>query len=290
MNFVGKILLFVQFVLSIFFMAFAGAVYTAHTNWRDNALKTAASLQKKTAEFNDLQTQLDGVRRDLEAKVKAAEGLATGREVARKGLQTQLDNLQLEANNVKVARNTAGAQAQIAVEDAAARKSESDNLRSINHQLTQKRDEEFADRIKLEDANHSLEMKLQVAADKVRDLLGRIALLQQALASAGLPSDVNVLMARSNPPPSVVGRITEVKPAKRQGMSELLQVELGSDDGLQIGHEMTAYRPSLNGAQQPRFLARVKIVEVTPDRSVAEVIESSRNGPIKKGDNVTTQF
>jgi chromosome segregation ATPase len=290
MNFVGKILLFVQFVLSIFFMAFAGAVYTAHTNWREKALKTAEALQKKNAEFGDLQTQFDGLKRDLEAKVVAADDSRRTVEAAQKGLETELANLKLEAANVKVALNTAGAQAQIAGEDAAARKSEADNLRAINHQLTEKRDEEFAQRIKLEDANHSLEMKLQAATDKVRDLLGRNALLQQALASAGLPADVNVLAARSNPPPSVVGRITDVKPPKRQGMSELLQIELGSDDGLQIGHEMTAYRSSLNGTQQPRFLARVKIVDVTPDRSVGEVIESSRNGPIKRGDNVTTQF
>ncbi|MFN0053354.1 MAG: hypothetical protein ACKV0T_14315 [Planctomycetales bacterium] len=69
-----------------------------------------------------------------------------------------------------------------------------------------------------------------------------------------------------------------------------MEVSLGSDDGLKPGHEMTVYRSGLKGNQRSKYLARIKIVKSTPDKAVGQVIESSRNGLIQKGDYVTTKF
>ena len=43
MSFVGKILVVVQLVLSVLFMAFAGAVQSAHVNWRPISLTLTLS-------------------------------------------------------------------------------------------------------------------------------------------------------------------------------------------------------------------------------------------------------
>ena len=71
MHFTGKILVVFQAVLSVVFMAMAGAVYTAHMNWRDEAVKRQVRLDKKTAEYNDLETEKNKVKSDLTALITA---------------------------------------------------------------------------------------------------------------------------------------------------------------------------------------------------------------------------
>jgi hypothetical protein len=54
---------------------------------------------------------------------------------------------------------------------------------------------------------------------------------------------------------------------------------------------MTVFRTGLGKkGQQPKFLCKIVIVNTTPDKAVGEVIESTRNGVIQKGDNVTTKL
>jgi hypothetical protein len=121
-------------------------------------------------------------------------------------------------------------------------------------------------------------------------LLVRNSHLIQALESAGISADAAELAAKSAPPPRVEGIIEEVNAARRQGSSELVEISLGSDDGLKKGHEMTVYRSGLKGGQRPKFLGKIRIVDTKPDKAVGEVIEGTRNGVIQKGDNVTTKL
>ena len=74
MSFVGKILVVIQFVLSICFVAFAGVVYTAHMNWRDEAKKQQAAATKLQKDLSDKQSEMDNAKRDLNAKIVAADG------------------------------------------------------------------------------------------------------------------------------------------------------------------------------------------------------------------------
>jgi hypothetical protein len=289
MSFVGKILIVFQVVLSVIFMAFAGAVYTAHMNWRDYAGSQKKLLADKTREFNDKSTELETTKMALAAKLTAAEQKAAELDATRKGLAQDVERLKKESGDLQVARKTASEQSLIAGQDSKSRKTEADNLRALNHELTSKRDAEYNERIKLEDANHALEIALESAVQKNKDLLGRIALLQQALEANGISSDVTELATKNAPPPVVDGKITEIRRPKKQGSNELVAISLGSDDGLKRGHELTAFRASVPGSGQAKFLAQIRIVETTPDASVGEVIERSRNGVIQKGDNVTTK-
>ena len=61
---------------------------------------------------------------------------------------------------------------------------------------------------------------------------------------------------------------------------------IGSDDGLQNGHELDVYR----GA---KYLGRVRIVETRPDRAVASVLKEFKEVAqdfIRKGDRVATKL
>lgn len=45
MNIIGKIFVFAVFVMSLVFMSFAVAVYSTHTNWKEEIERTADEVQ-----------------------------------------------------------------------------------------------------------------------------------------------------------------------------------------------------------------------------------------------------
>ena len=63
----------------------------------------------------------------------------------------------------------------------------------------------------------------------------------------------------------------------------LVEVSLGSDDGLQAHQEALIYRGE-------KFIAKIEIVQTTPDKSVGKVIPSYKKGPIERDDRVVTKL
>jgi hypothetical protein len=291
MQFVGKILVVLQLILSVLFMAFAGVLYSTQMKWRDEALKQKDLVAKVTKEREDARSEKDRVTTDMTAKVDAADKKRAEVEGDNTTLKADVARLKKELNDATIAQTTSGEQAQIAGAEAQARDEESKNLRLLVTDMQKARDEDFAVRTKLEDQVRGLQTDLDTATKKNRELLARNSLYQQALEVAGISADPNELAGRASPAPQVEGIIEEIKPARRQGASELVEISLGSDQGLKKGHQMTVYRTGLNKpGQKPKFLAKIVIVNTTPDKAVGEVIESTRNGVIQKGDNVTTKL
>ncbi|MGQ0636888.1 MAG: hypothetical protein ACT4QC_19950 [Planctomycetaceae bacterium] len=290
MHFVGKILVVLQLVLSLVFLAFAGVVYTAHVKWRDEAQKQkemVASLQKK---LGDKTSEAETIDRTLRGKENAATERANIAEAAQRDLVKEVARLKAENGELQVERKTATQQSSVALSESSARWDEANNVRELNRDLTVKRDKELGERIRMEDELRSKEQELVQAETKNRQLIARIGQYQQALQQAGINDDISQLATKGTPPPPVDGEILEIKPAREKGSSELVEVSLGSDDGLKKGHEMTVWRPGVNSAQKARYLARIEIVRVDPQRAVGRVLEESRNGRIQRGDNVTTKL
>ena len=94
------------------------------------------------------------------------------------------------------------------------------------------------------------------------------------LTGRGERIDVNNI---ANVPPPVNGIVTGV------GQRDLIEISLGSDDGLKTGHKLEVYR-------QNQYLGRVVIRSTAPDRAVAEILKDYRRGTIRKGDRVATKL
>src|SRR5438309_52016 len=154
MHFVGKILVVLVFILSIMFMAFAGVVYNAHVNWRTEALKQKDNVKKALQERDDTLAQLANFKNETDQKLKLAENKAADVEATNRGLVADLKNLQDKNNLLNVAGKTASEQAQIAEEEALARREEAQNLRQHDHEKALKLDANFAEKTKLEDLAH----------------------------------------------------------------------------------------------------------------------------------------
>jgi hypothetical protein len=78
-------------------------------------------------------------------------------------------------------------------------------------------------------------------------------------------------------PPKVEGVVLEVSD------KDLLEISIGADDGLKIGHTLDVYRGN-------QYLGRIVIKKTNPDRAVGQVKKELQRGQIKRGDRVTTKF
>ena len=73
MSTVGKILVVLHLVLSVMFMAFAAAVYTAQNNWRAAEKKAQASLTAANTKIKEMQTESERQLADIAQKNAALE-------------------------------------------------------------------------------------------------------------------------------------------------------------------------------------------------------------------------
>ena len=77
-----------------------------------------------------------------------------------------------------------------------------------------------------------------------------------------------------------MGEVKRVDPTNRR-----IEMTIGSDDGLVVGHELYLFRIS----PRPEYLGKVSIVSVDPDQAVAKVVGNTYQGKkIKEGDIVSS--
>jgi hypothetical protein len=130
----------------------------------------------------------------------------------------------------------------------------------------------FAQILTLNDeVNHLNSLKAQAIEreSQLRNQVGR-------LASVVRRNGLDEFSDTADKPPALDGRVIAVR-------SDLLQISLGQDDGLRIGHHLDVYRGAV-------YLGRVKIRETQPSSAVCEIIPKFLKGQIRKDDNVVTNL
>ena len=99
MTFVGKILVVFQLVLSICFMAFAGAVFTAQTNWKVKADTAQKDLEKARGE---IKVKEETLRQELATRTTERDAEKTRAE----GAEAQRDKVMADLTQQKKANET----------------------------------------------------------------------------------------------------------------------------------------------------------------------------------------
>ncbi len=64
---------------------------------------------------------------------------------------------------------------------------------------------------------------------------------------------------------------------------DLVEVSIGSDDGLKVGNTLEVYRGS-------HYLGRIEVLRLDVDRAVGKILQDYKRGPIQKGDEVATHL
>jgi len=282
MNFVGKVLIVLNLVLCLMFMAFAGAVFTAQSNWGTTLANSKDALDKQKAQTAEVEATYAQFKADTTTELTLREDRAKKAEADNMALNTQLVTTQGERDQARTERNAAQTEAKIASEESRDRIAESEQLRTETSKLRAKIDTQIDTIRGQQDDIIARDRKLAQYELKQVDVLQKLANQEKLLRFNDIDPDEIIDQELQEPPPRVFGKVAAArKNASRD--TELVEVTIGSDDGLLKGHKLWVYRGE-------KFLADIRLIDVRPDRSVGEVIIRAKNGVIGRGDNVASKL
>ena len=132
------------------------------------------------------------------------------------------------------------------------------------------RNESFAQVVQMTDELQQAKTEWERLRAVNDDLVSKITTLDMVL------QDHNINPYSESVPPRVDGLVV----AARDGMVE---VNLGSDDGLRKGHRLEV-------VSNNKYLGRIEVIRAEADQSAAIVLPEYRRGPIQKGDSVRSRL
>jgi hypothetical protein len=273
MNFVGRILVVVIFVMSVIFMSFAVAIYGTHRNWREEAEKQQKLVDIARGELTKAEEQKAQLEESLKLETKAREEALGKLETERTRLEAQRAELVKERDALLVKDKEAVAALAAAQNNLARLTKEVEGLRGEIRETQQERDGHFARAVELTDQIHQAKGEIERLEERRIQLAAQLASANLVLDRHGLDKDMPV----DGIPPLVRGKVLAVS------RDDMIEVSLGSDDGLRAGHTLEVFRGS-------RYLGKVEILRVTSDRAVGKILPGFKKGVIQKDDDVATRF
>lgn len=125
----------------------------------------------------------------------------------------------------------------------------------------------------------------QLQAERDKNLASVVQLTDQLHKAFGEVQRLKAENARLTawlPPPPAKGLEGVVTAIQKDGVVE---ISLGSDDGLKPGHQLSVCRAENNAM---RVLGQVVVVSTAPDKSVCRTGFESVDGAVQQGDRITT--
>jgi hypothetical protein len=156
----------------------------------------------------------------------------------------------------------------------AALRTEVEGLRQQIRRTEADRDQQFTEVVQLRDRLNQLEGAERRLTERNAELAKEVAESSRVLERYGMTRHTPLHMV----PPKLDGVVTMVRG------SDLVELSLGSDDGLRVGHRLDVFRSG--GA----YLGRVEVTDIDPDNSVAKILPDFRQGIIRKWDIVVTRL
>ncbi len=285
MTFVGKLLVIIQLVLTICFMLMAGAVYTRHQTWQDQAKKLSDALDQSRTDFTRLEEEFKNVEDNLTEQLKNAKDDAEDAENRVVQRDRTIATQQVELETLKTSLNTEEALAKIAGDEASNRRDESLVQREINETLNRELNEKNAIVRQQEDELFNREVEMRQIKSRYQILLSTVAIYRKVLASNGFDTDPQSYARENAPTPLVFGEVLETRRSSRSGQ-ELIEVSIGSDDGVKKGTVLYVYRVG----ERSKYLGEIRLELVQADKAVGVVVNKAKNGVIEKKDYVATRL
>ena len=275
MTLLGKIFTVLILILSVLFMGLSMVVYATHTNWKlvvDNPSPTGNQKMglKQQIEAQHLVNLNLGKERDTILKKLAAE--QSGRRYAIAALQSRLDDASARLLELQ---NTEG-------KTAGALETSVNNLRDLTNEVAGLR-QEIRDAQQAADQSFQMVVEMVDQVNQLRDVerrlnernvaMGhRISRMLAVLDANGLTEDDDV----EDREPVVDGIVLQIT-------GDLVEISIGSDDGLKPGHELDVFR-------QKSYVGRIRVRRTEPNKAVAQMIPEFKNTEFRKGDRVATKL
>ena len=283
MTLVGKIFTVLIFVMSICFMTASVMVFATHKNWKDFALAPTAvngkpvGLKKQLDDLKVLEqalkVEIEGIKRRLEEE-RVARRAVVGSLVARVSRSEQeLAAKQREYEVLLASLTTATETTKLTQQRLTTLETEIAAARLRLRDTEADLDDKFGQVVALTDSLNQAK-GLQVRIDERNTQLAlQVTRMKTVMNARGL--DENSLVVHLAP--WVDGVITDIS------NTNLVEVSIGSDDGLKQGHLLQVDRGKTS-------LGQITISKTSPDRSVGTIDKTMQRGRMQKGDNVTTKL
>ena len=283
---VGKILVFVNLVFSLFVGAMGLMVFTADTNKNTEIVKVQREREVLKASNTTYQEENKSLQEDKassgkEKEVEIAKLKAEVEDFKRvkgdldKKYEKKEEELQAKDRLLKTTLAESVLRQEQNAQMSEILKAEVIRNKEISKKLEETRSEEIKQRIEAQtfkSTNERLEVQLrEMAKDMERAKTGGTSALAQ------------VNKASKNPPPDNIEGMVKVADA-----SGLIKISIGSDAGLTKGHTLEVFRLSAV-ATQSKYLGTVRILDVTPNEAVAQPVKPLSDKPIA-GDRVASRI
>jgi hypothetical protein len=276
---VGKILVLVIMAFSLMFLGISTMVFTTSKNWKTETQKKADEVNKIKKSLSDEQARVAEAKKNLEDAKAYAE---QEKKTLDSRIQTLVDTNKRDELAIEAVRKdlvVAEQSAKTALDDAEARRKETTLLREQKSAVEKQANEYQLRQADLNDKIRELERMLETATKNNSDLRERVAKYTTLLTSHGLSADISQIKGLESPPP-VTGQVVKVDPTNKR-----LEISIGSDDGLVIGHQLFLYRTT----PRAEYLGKGQIIAVDPDQAVVRVLGNTVQGKkIKEGDVVSS--
>ena len=250
---------------------FAIAIFSSHTKWQKESERLQTELEQVTAEREAKESELTTLIDQNAASKKDQEQVV-------KKLETALQQKDAELASLKKKREVELSNLDKDIAELSEAKDERDaadelvgKLREEINGLQSKLKKSVNDGASLAAELHQSESELAMATERKKQLEQQVANARVVLQQNGLS-----LTRPETVIPVVGGVITAVA-------NDLAEVSIGSDDGLQAGHELEVFRAD-------EYLGRLRVVSVKPDRAVVRVLKDFARGIVQQGDRVATRL
>jgi hypothetical protein len=273
MNLVGKIFTVLIFVMSILFMAFSIMVFATHTNWKARAGVLQTELTKLQGAKKEADDLLQRLQRDIDQERAARAATLAALQVRASRSGQDLVAKQQELDLLSAAHTTASKTAEAAQTRLATLEKEASDLRDALRTVQRDLDQKFLTVVDLTDKLNQAESVRKNLDEVNKQATFEMSKMKSVLNAHGLKADELV----THIPPPVEGVVLEA------AGKDLIEISIGSDDGLKVGHSLDVYRDN-------QYLGRITIKRADPDRAVGQVKRELQRGQIKRGDRVTTKF
>jgi hypothetical protein len=273
MSLVGKIFTMLILILSIIFMAFSMMVFATHKNWKATAGTLQTQLAAANTALKDSQAALEREKTELAREQAARKAALASLQVRASGAEQRLAAKEKELGDLTAAHSQATEAAKVAQDRLAVLEKETQGLRTTLRDEQKRRDQMFLTALDLTDKLNQAESVKENLEEVNTQAVKQMSQMKQVLDAHGLRPDTLV----THIPPKVEGVVIDVSD------KDLLEISIGADDGLKVGHALDVYRGN-------QYLGRIVIRKTNPDRAVGQVMKELQRGQIKRGDRVTTKF
>lgn len=273
MTLLGKIFTFVILIMSTAFGVLGMMVYASHRNWKE----AAEEIKAKYTQNQNLVDQQKVRIADLELQIKR-EKVARAQVIS--NLYAERDDLETQNAALTTERNSLRGQAAVLQEQLAqssAKVVDLDNqnqkLRNEKIKLIESVQQQQTAVVKLIDEIHQADYMKETLRERAEQLARDIADMNRVMVAFNLSKD----SLTDHIPPAIDGEVTNVSKQTRG----LVQISLGSNDGLKEGHQLDVLRGNV-------YVGRMRLTYVDANTAGGKMI--LQESPVRVKDKVTTKM